>query len=205
VFDTNSIPNGYMRDQRGALIPVASIKEIDILRDRLVMDLVAEAQKLSSVLSQFKTSAMADIMAFVDLSAEKYDTKFGGTKGNISLMSFDGEYMVKRAISERIVFDERLQVAKGLIDECLREWTDGSRSEIHTVINFSFEVDKEGRINTDRILSLRRLNITDPKWLKAMEAISDSVQVAGSKQYIRLYRRNPDESYKQINLDMAAV
>jgi hypothetical protein len=32
---------------------------------------------------------------------------------------------IQRNIAEHIVFDERLQAAKQLIDECLKEWTEG--------------------------------------------------------------------------------
>lgn len=44
--------------------------------------------------------------------------------------------------------------------------------------------DKEGQINTGRVLSLRRLDIKDERWLRAMNAIGEAVQVVGSKSYI---------------------
>ena len=49
--------------------------------------------------------------------------------------------------------------------------------------------DKTGKINTKRVLSLRRLDIKDERWLRAMDAIGDSIQVAGSKSYIRIYKQ----------------
>ncbi|HHJ80132.1 MAG TPA: DUF3164 family protein, partial [Candidatus Tenderia electrophaga] len=99
-----------------------------------------------------------------------------------------------------------LQVAKQLIDDCIHAWTEGSRSEIQVLINDAFQVDKEGRVSTTRILGLKRLDINDRKWQKAMRAISDSMQVAGSKTYVRIYERvgNTDE-YRPITLDVAAL
>ena len=38
-----------------------------------------------------------------------------------------------------------------------------------------------------------------------MDAIGESIQVAGSKAYIRIYERQPDDSYRQINLDLASL
>lgn len=204
-MDSNTLPEGYMQDSQGRLVPVDMVTEIDRCRDDLVLEIVAKATELSKVLADFKAGVMADIEAFVQLSAEKYGVKFGGKKGNVQLHSFDGEFRVVRAVSEYINFDERLQVAKELIDECIQDWSHGSRDEIKALINDAFYVDKQGKINTNRILGLRRLNISDPKWRQAMEAISESIQVSGSKSYVRIYKRQGDGSYKQINLDMAAL
>ena len=149
---------------------------------------------------------MADIAAFVELSAEQYGAKIGGVKGNVTLYSFDGKYKIQRAISEHMQFDERIQAAKSLIDECLQEWTEGSRSEIKTLIERAFDVDKEGNLNTNKILALRRVDIQDDRWKRAMDAISESVQVVGSKSYIRIYERiGESDQYRAISLDMAGV
>lgn len=57
-----------------------------------------------------------------------------------------------------------------------------------------------------RILSLRRLDISDPLWQKAMQSISDSLTVAGSKSYMRIYERvGNDNSWRNISLDFAAL
>ena len=60
-------------------------------------------------------------------------------------------------------------------------------------------------VDTGRVLGLRRAKIDDEKWLRAMAAIGDSIQVAGSKPYIRFYERDANGVYQAINLDMAAV
>ena len=72
-------------------------------------------------------------------------------------------------------------------------------------MNDAFYVGKSGKLNSNRILGLRRLNITDEKWKKAMDAISDSVQIVGSKEYIRIYRRNSKGEYDFVNLDLASA
>ena len=154
----------------------------------------------------FRDDVMGDVAAFVQLSAEQYGAKVGGNKGNLTLTSYDGRFKVQRSIAETLVFDERLQAAKELIDECITEWTEGSRDELKALINDAFQVDKEGRINTGRVLSLRRLKINDDRWQRAMQAVSDSLQVAGSKAYLRIYvRRDGDGKYEPVSLDLAAL
>jgi hypothetical protein len=196
----------YMTDSRGRLVPVTIIPEIDIQRNDLVLELVAKARRLQDAMRQFKLSAMGDIQAFVELSAERYEVKLGGQKGNTTLMSFDGRYRIQVAVAEHLTFDERLQAAKKLIDECLNDWTEGSRDEVKTIVLDAFQVDQEGRINTGRILALRRYAIDDPRWLRAMQAIGDSIQVVGSKSYLRFYERSgPDGKWSPIALDLAAL
>ena len=201
-----TIPDGYMEDGKGALWPVDSVKDIDKTRDSLVKEIVAKARKQSEELARFKAAVFGDIEAFSQLSGEKYGVNMGGKKGNVSLLSFDGRYKIQRAVAETLTFDERLQVAKELIDQCIHEWSNGARSEIRALVNDAFQVDKEGRVNTARILSLRRLDIQDEKWLTAMQAIGESIQVAGSKTYFRVYERVGDtDQYKAIVLDIAAL
>lgn len=199
-------PAGFREDAKGRLVPESQINPIDIARDHLVQEIVGRAVTLRDQVRAFKGRTFDDIAAFVQLSAEQYGAKLGGNKGNVTLFSYDGRYKVLRAIQERLAFDERLQAAKALIDDCIRDWSQGSRPEIMVLVNDAFQVDREGNINTGRVLSLRRLDIKDNKWRQAMQAIGDAVQVADSKAYIRIYERNEKTGeYQPIPLDVAGA
>ena len=201
----NTIPEGYRRDAKNNLIPLENIKPIDAARDDLVRDIVKNALTVQEVLKAFKTRAFGDISAFLDLSAEQYGVTPRGKKGNVTLTSFDGEHQVKIAISDRITFDERLQTAKELIDQCLFEWTEGARKEIKSIIDDAFQVDKEGKVNQYRLFRLLRIESDSEKWKRAMTALKDSVQVQSSTEYLRLYKRNNQGGYDQIHMDLAGV
>ncbi|WP_339118498.1 DUF3164 family protein [Halomonas sp. BMC6] len=206
VTETTQIPDGYRMDAKGRLIPEESIKPIDQARDELAIELVTKAIELNRQLQQFKAAAFGDIETFVQLSAEQYGVNVGGKKGNVTLLSFDGRYKIQRQISDHITFDERLEAAKALIDECLKDWTDGARSEVKIIVQDAFRTDKQGNLRTSAILALRRYDFDDPRWLKAMDAISDAVQITGSKSYVRVYERiGETERYKPISLNIAEV
>lgn len=196
----------YWRDAKGNLTPVELVKEIDKARDALVHEWVERGRDLSKAISHFKEGIFGDVQAFIELSAEKYGAKVGGNKGNVTLFSYDGKYKIQRAINESLQFDERIQAAKVLIDECLNEWSEGSRPELKALIERAFNVDKEGNLNTSRILGLRRVEIQDSRWQNAMQAISESVQVVSSKAYVRLYERvGETDQYVPIALDVAGA
>lgn len=200
------IPEGHLKDAKGRLVPINLIKPIDLARDELVNELTKVALDRNRDLREFKDRAFADLNAFIEMSAEQYNVKLGGAKGNVTLYTFDGRYRIEVAISERIVFDERLQAAKQLVDECVIAWSEDSRPEIRILVQSAFQTDKEGKINTGRVLELRRLDIEDEKWQDAMRAIAESTQVTGSKKYVRFFERvGETDQYRPISLNIAAV
>lgn len=202
----DTIPAGYRKNSRGHLVHEDVIKPIDLARDKLVRDLVERARVVQGELAKLKAEAFGDIEAFIELSAEQYGARIGGKKGNVTLLSFDGKYRVQRAIQESIALDERLQAARALIDECLQEWTAGARPEVVTLVNDAFRADAQGELRTARVLALRRLDIADERWQRAMQAIGEACQVVGSKAYVRLYERVGDtDQYQPISLDIAGV
>ncbi len=202
-----NVPEGFMLNARGGLDPVAIVKDVDKLRDDMVHEIVNESIQKHKELQEMKKKFFSTIDAFVRLSAEKYNLNYGGKKGNMTFLSYDGMYKVVVSVNENIFFDERLQIAKELIDKCIQDWATDSRNEIKALIQDAFYVGKSGKLDKNRILGLRRLDIQDERWQKAMTAISDSIQIAGSREYIRIYERDPNNSdkYNLINLDIAAL
>jgi hypothetical protein len=199
-------PPGYWADANGSLVPISKIKQIDKDRQAVVSQLCAEAKKTSAMLVAFKLSATQAIADFVERSLAEYDVKHGGKKGNVTLVSFSGDFKIVRQMQETITFDERLQAAKALIDECIQSWSKGSSANIKVLVNDAFQVDQQGKISTGRVLRLRRLEIKDEAWQRAMQAISDSLQVSSTKPYIRFYERyEPTGEYLPITLDVAAL
>jgi hypothetical protein len=197
--------NGFMTDAQGRQVPVEMVKEIDKLRDQTVRAIMERTFVARDALAEFKRGAWEDIRSFLDISAEQHKVSYGGKKGNVSLTTYDGRYKLMVAVNDTLQFNEKLQVAKTLIDNCITRWSEGSRPEIKTLVDDAFQVDKQGNISTGRILGLRRLAITDPEWAEAMQAITDSMQVVSSKTYMRFYERQEDGSYAQIPLDVAAL
>lgn len=200
------IPKGYWQNSSGALVPESKIKPIDKLRTLVTTTLCEQAKVLNATMCGTKLEAARMIDEFVEQSLSEYGVQHGGKKGNITLVSFDGRYKVVRQVAETLVFDERLQAAKALIDECIHAWAKGSNANIKVLVNDAFQVDREGKISTGRVLSLRRLDIKDETWTRAMAALSDSINVSSSKSYVRFYERDDETGeYMPISLDMASL
>jgi hypothetical protein len=199
------IPEGYRQDSQGNLVLEANIREVDLLRDMLVLEVAEEALAKRQELAEFRGSVYDRVDAFVQDSASRFKVKMGGTKGNLTLFTFDGQYKLQVATADTIAFDERLQVAKALIDKCIQKWSDGANANLVALVNDAFQVDRSGNVSAGRVLGLRRHAIDDRDWKKAMDAIAESVQVVGSKRYVRLYQRDEAGGYQPISLDVASA
>ena len=196
----------FMKDAQGRQVPVSMIKKFDLKRHDLVCSIMQRAFAERERLAEFKQQVWEEIQSFVDESAKDSGAKkLGGKKGNITLTSFDGRYKLIVAVNDGILFNEKLQIAKQLIDECIGKWSKNARPELKVLVDDAFNVGKNGLVSTGKVLGLRRLNITDATWRRAMDAITESIQVVSSKTYMRFYERQEDESYKQIPLDVASL
>lgn len=212
TFTPAEIPSGrsviggeeYLPDAKGSLVPVALIKPQHLLEDELVRKVLGFAVALSDQVSRFKEHTFDDLGAFEALLAQEYGSTIGGAKGNKTLTTHDGLFKISVQVADNIVFGSELQIAKGLIDECLNEWAQGARDEIRAIVTRAFNTDKAGQINRSEIFMLLRLEITDPRWLQAMKAIRDAMRVEGSKTYVRCHRRSScDAPWQAVTIDLA--
>lgn len=196
----------HMTNEKGHLVPAELVKPEHKLEDQLVLELFTRAGELHKLLAEFKRAAFSDIDALLALLSEKYGVTKGGRKGNLTLTSYDGLTKVQLQVSDGFVFGPELQLAKQLIDEMIKASSGGADEKIIALVNHAFAVDRQGQVNRGNILGLRRLNIQDAKWEQAMQAITDSVRVTSTSQYIRFYRRpTPEAQWQAVTLDFAGV
>ena len=206
ISNGRTVMNGrtYMADTKGALVPVELIRPEDLLEDETVRKIVGYAIALSDQITRFKEHTFDDLRDFEAVLAQEYQATKGGAKGNKTFMSHDGLFKVQVAVADRVDFGPQLQVAKTLIDECLNEWSADARPELRSLVTRAFNTDKEGQINRTEIFMLLRLDITDARWRRAMDAIRSAMRVIGSKTYVRCYRRSDTEgAWEAITIDLA--
>lgn len=194
----------YMRDAAGRLVPIEAVRPEHALEDQMVRKIIGFAEDLSDQIARFRGHTFDDVATFHELLAEKYSARRGGAKGNVTFTSYDGTLRVVVQVQDQIAFGPELQVAKSLVDECITQWSAGTRPEIRALVEHAFQVDKEGRINRAALFQLRRLSIEDEQWARAMRAIADAIRVVGSKEYLRFYRRSsPRGAWEPITIDLA--
>lgn len=213
-FTPAPLPNGrvsigervYINDATGRLTPVELIPPQTLLEHDLTLKVMGFALAISDQVARFKGHTFEDLGSFDALLMQEYGLTKGGPKGNRSYRSFDGLMEIELRVADQIEFGPELQIAKGLLDECLNEWAAESRAEIRAVVTRAFNTDKEGKINRSEIFMLLRLEIEDERWQNAMRAIRDAIRVVGSKQYLRFkVRRSLEAGWSTVSIDLAAA
>ena len=178
---TPAVPEGYLLNALGHLVPREQVREHDLLRDETVRALAEKALAINKALTDFKSSALTDIADLITISAERYNVKMGGEKGNVSVTTFDGRYKIQR-------------------------WGKGANPYIRTFADRAFRANSKGELKMSEVLDLLRYEIDDEEWAQAMQAIRDSIQAIGNAVYVRVYERiGQSEKYRPVTLDLAAV
>lgn len=201
-----------MINSQGHHVPIDLVKPEDIMKHEVAVRMVAKAKELQALMAELKELTFSEVFAAKALIMEKYNAKVGGQKGNITIASYDGKQGVRISVQEQIHFGPELEAAKHLIDDCIEEWSAGGNQNIRALVEHAFQVNKEGSIDTGRVLGLRGVNMKsetgeiDPNWERAMEAIADAVKVKSTASYARFFEENPmTGKLETISLDFAKL
>lgn len=203
------IPAGWVRNATGNLVHETEISEQDKLRDRVVMDIAAVALRLNTELKALKEKALADIDDLITIAGEKYNMKLGGPKGNVSLLSFDGSFKLKRIHQDSVGYTEAMEVAKAKVFECISRWGQTVHEDAHkhlfTLATRAFRPTRSGEISISRVTEMLGAEINDPDWQMAKQAVMGSLIVNGKAVYIQVQQRVEGKKYSTILLDIAGV
>lgn len=194
-----------LRDQNGDMIPVKYIPEHDLKRHVMIEEILLAGQDLERQLSEYKSKVVrltdefiANMLANNDLDAKTF-------KGNLSLYNFDKSKLVEINTLEFISFNEKISMARELINDCLEDWVKGSKRELSLLVSKAFKTDKRGFLDTKRILDLLSYDIEDDKWQQAMDIIKESITVNKRKQYFSFKVRNDRGVLDRVRLSFSDV
>jgi len=196
--------DGRWIDAAGQPVPPKYVSPVDKKRDALVERLHKTATDLNKRLSVFRRKVLDDVEKYLSDLETHYDVEARTKEGNKMLSNFSNSIRMEVRINKFIEFDERLALAKSIIDDCIRKWSKGSDDKIKALVMDAFKVDKKGNIDRDRVLGLKKLNIKDKDWAKAMDIIYDSIVVVGSRAYLRFSTKDENGRWETIPLDIAA-
>jgi len=211
-METEKAPKGKKRiwkDARGQEVPEEYVPELDKRRDAMVQRVFVTIRSLEMAMIEAKLSVISELEGFLEERSKAAKVKGQEWKGNLTLASFDGKLKIERSMDDQIGFSEQLPLAKTVLDEWMRERLDGVDEALGKVISSAFNVDKHGRINTQALLKLMRLDIKDKKWLKAMALLKESITVISTRQYMRFIELVEKDDcapeWRSINLNFSSI
>ncbi|VFS40954.1 Protein of uncharacterised function (DUF3164) [Serratia liquefaciens] len=69
IAKNNGVPEGYMKDRKGRLVPIEQVSPFDIEMDAFVRAQVKEAEEESQRIKAFKNKSFDNCYAYLDLVA----------------------------------------------------------------------------------------------------------------------------------------
>lgn len=196
--------NGNWITPTGDTVPPRFVPKHDKDRDRLVEKLFRAAEQESERLARFKAMVIEEVGAYIRRRIDEYNIE-PNREGNYLMSTFSGDKKLELKIGKFIDFDDRLQFAKRKIDNCLERWSETADTKLRTVVFDAFKVDTKGRVDTKRILGLRKLQIKDKEWQEAMDLIGKAVTVIATRAYYSFMSRQADGDWQTLRLDFAKV
>jgi hypothetical protein len=198
--------NEYMADQNGNLVPIANIKDMVLQEHNLVITLFEEAQSIAGTLADFRRRALAAIddhqaelarhsKAKIDLEKEKQRSK--------SLSTFDKSLEIRSTFHQFKEYNGHLSIAKGLLDNIIKRLANDADPILIAIVNDVFAVDGAA-VSGVKLNALRKYEVPDPDWNKAMAALSEAEEIVNSKRYVNVYYKDEDGKKQRLPLDIAA-
>lgn len=189
----------------GKEVPISRLKPPVVLAHDVAEELVRNAHALRDMLQEQKFDFYNNVDAYTDLLMEHYGARLGGSRSGLTIENFASTKKVVVSSADRLQLTAAMEAAKAIVSEIVDDLAQGSSDDLRAILASAFDRDeKTGRISIERVLALRRLNLSHPKWPQAQDAIGDAIQVAGSKRYIRFYERaRPADEWQQINLNFS--
>lgn len=194
-------------DTNGNVIP-ASIIDVQIKRrEALITGLMKKIRAEQARLEKLKSQVSQQIRKYMESNDHVPKTAHGKQwRGNMTLTNFDQTEQIEVKVSRTMVFDERLNAAKVIIDECLGRWSKDSNDNLRVAITEAFDVDKSGTVDTKMILRLTKWKIRDKKWRRAVELILQSISEQTSVTYYQFRERDDaDAGWNAVSLNFSRL
>jgi len=188
------------KDLNGNEVPAMYVPALDKARERVALKYMAKAKKLNAQLTKFKEELLVDCDAVYAAMLSENNVKPKG-RGGFSVSTFDRSVKIEISIQDRIEFDDLITVAHEKIKQYLEKVTEGVNHDIQLLINQAFETRKDVK----RIMGLFSLKIKHPLWVEAMALIQKSIKRNDSKRYARIFKKDSNGEYKNVELNFSSI
>ncbi|MDB9911063.1 DUF3164 family protein [Flavobacteriaceae bacterium] len=196
-------------DESGTQIPYSRITAAERLMERSSAKLIKEALAASDRLKKLKINiyeTCTDVEAA--FMKENGIEKRGKGKGNFTWHNFDRSIKVEVNVSEPIVFDDlTIQAAKEKFDLFFEKNVSATTEYIKKMILEAFETSRGGKLDTKEVMNLVRYEkkVNKPLFSEAVALINQAIRRPKTKTYFKIYERQQDGSYKQVELNLASI
>jgi hypothetical protein len=149
-----------------------------------------------------------------ELSTEAYEAFMESkntskeTKGNFTWFNFNRTIKIEVAISERIEFDElTIIAAKNKLDQFLDINITSTNEFVKQLVMDAFETKRNKQLDVKKVLGLtsHKQRINDPLFSEAVDLITSAIRRPESKTYFRIWLKDSDGKYNNIDMNLSSI
>jgi hypothetical protein len=205
-------PPKFIVGPDGTEYPIGIIDKQIVKCDQMVRYIIDVASTLSEAVESASNLINANVMGYLEEIAQDHGENW---QGNTVLRTFDGKMTIEVDIQMQKSYDERLQVAGKMIstwlDKKLEFVADPAArkvfEQLQAITKTLLRIDHKGNVDQKKLNLLRKYDFADePEWKEAMDLISASERITGTKRYLRFKIANPETGKLEgINVDFNRV
>jgi hypothetical protein len=195
----------FLVNGMGKKIPIAAILPVDVAREQMVANLFEMALKLQEVIVSEKQKMYQLIHDFLENGTGEAGVDIQAIE-SITFTSYSGDRQIQIRRAERIDYNEQLNQAFRLLNDCLTEWTSGGNHELRALVQQVISAGKKGKIDHAMLLRLQRVNSTHATFLMAQNLIKASIITNMAKQYLSFRQREGIEArWQTVSLNFSQL
>ncbi len=206
-FTQQKVSQSHWIDESDERIPTNRVTKYERLAERTLASLGKEAIKINKALTTFKDKIATQAQKLYEAYMKEKDGKIGKNKGSVTLFNFDRSLKVQVDVTERIVFDDL--AIKNVQDKLMAFIDQAVSSEkefIQSIVKSAFETSR-GKLDVKKVLSLKKHagRIKNKLYHEAMDELDAAIRRPKSKTYFRVWVRNAEGGYDDVQLNFSAI
>jgi len=164
-------------------------------------------RELAEFTKDKKKQIFEEMQAYRDLLAQEYGLRSGGTRGGMTIRTYDAHTEIKLEERDYYRVTPEITIAQALIGKILDDLTEQASGDLRAIVMRAFDTDKRtGQPNVGSILKLKSMVIDHPQWPEARRALEDSLVVISSKSAVTCHvRPDLDHQREQLVVDFSRV
>lgn len=198
------------RDESGVEIPANRISKAEKEREKQSERILKAALKTNDSLKHLHELIQEahEAVCKAEVEENKHLGKvYKKGKGARTWYNFDRTVKIEITVNELIRFDEgKIAAAREIFDQFIDRNVTGTDDIIRQLINSAF-ANTKGGLDSKKVLSLLRYRtkIKDKLFHSALNLIEDSISRPDSKKYYRVWVKNEQGQYENIELNFSSI
>ncbi|MDT8412679.1 MAG: DUF3164 family protein [Vicingaceae bacterium] len=194
------------KDEKGIEIPFSRTTKSERMMETQSFKILKKALQLNERLNAFKQE-IKEICEKVYATYMEEQQNEKPSKGNFTWYNFDRSIKIEVSINERIEFDDMaITACKDKLNQFLTDNVESKDAFIKEMVLDAFETSR-GKLDAKKVMSLLRYRskIKATLFQEALNLLESSIRRPDSKMYFRVWHRNDDGKYENVELNFSSI